>query len=46
MKDQAGAGFCPAKQKTERDALGIGRAWIPMVRVVYRDYGVRKMQRW
>ena len=41
MEGRAGAGFCPAKQKTDRDALGIGRVWMKLVWAVHRDYGVR-----
>jgi hypothetical protein len=33
--------FCPAKPKTERDALGIGLVWRPLAWVILRTYGVR-----
>lgn len=46
MEDWAGAGFCPAKPKTECDVLGISPVWIMMAQVVYRDYGARNMLWW
>ena len=43
-KRSGGVSFCPAKQKAEGDALGIGCGGIQMVWVIYRDYGVSIMQ--
>jgi hypothetical protein len=36
-----GRGFCPAKPKTERDALGISLVWRPWAWGILRTYGVR-----
>jgi hypothetical protein len=43
---ERGPGFCPAKPKTARDVLGIGRVWMLLAQVVYRDYGVRRKWWW
>ena len=41
-----GAGFCPAKPKTECDALGIDRVLRSWAWVIWRACGVRRKQWW